>query len=469
MRIQFWGAARTVTGSMHVVQVNGNRLLLDCGLFQGHRKEAFEVNRNLPFDARDIDAVILSHAHIDHSGNLPNLVKAGFQGKIYATSATRDLAALMLLDSAHIQESDVAYVNKRRLKQGKTPFEPLYTRADALTTLTHFATFECGHVFEPAPGVMVRFLDAGHILGSAFVVIDVNENGRRRRLVFSGDIGRKGLPILRDPQTVDGADFLIIEGTYGDRDHDTVDQARENLLEAAQWVYRHGGKLLVPSFAVGRTQEVVYSLNRLWEERELPPISVFVDSPLAVNVTEVFRLHPECYDDKMRDAMLNEADRDPLGFRHLRYTRDVEDSKALNDLKGPAIIVSASGMCEAGRILHHLKNHIEKPNTLVLFVGFQAENTLGRKIVDGQDPIPIFGDDYAVRAQIRRAEGYSAHADRNELLAWVRGLQETGRLKRAMVVHGEETSCLAFADSLRRQGVPQVDVPERGQVIELPE
>jgi metallo-beta-lactamase family protein len=467
VRVQFWGAARTVTGSMHLLQVNGHRILLDCGMYHGRRKEAFERNRNLPFDAKDIDAVILSHAHIDHSGNLPSLVKAGFRGKIYCTSATRDLAALMLLDSAHIQESDVAYVNKRRHKQGKVPFEPLYTQSDALFTINQFSTVEYGQTFEPAPGVIVHFLDAGHILGSAFVVIDVNEQGKRQRLVFSGDLGRKGLPILRDPQLVDNVDYLILESTYGTREHETADQAREQLRHAAQTVYQNGGKLLVPAFAVGRTQEVVYNLDRLWEEKALPPISVFVDSPLAVNVTEVFRLHPECYDADAQRAILQEGDRDPLGFRHLRYTRNVDESKALNTLEGPAIIISASGMCEAGRILHHLKNNIEKSSTVVLFVGFQAENTLGRKILDGQSPVPIFGGDYDVRARIRRAEGYSAHADRNELLAWVRHIQEQSHLKQVMLVHGEEESCLALGNALREQGVPRVDVPERGQTIEL--
>lgn len=467
MQIQFWGAARTVTGSMHLLEVNGHKLLLDCGLYQGRRKEAFELNRNLPFDAREIDAVILSHAHIDHSGNLPSLVKSGFTGTIYATSATRDLDAYMLLDSAHIQESDVAYVNKRRARQGKRLFEPLYTRRDATDTLTHFATVEYRRPFEPVPGVQAHFRDAGHILGSAIVVLDIDEEERRSRLVFSGDLGRKGLPILRDPQTAEGVDYLIMESTYGDRLHESTGEAKETLRRAAQEVYDRRSKLIIPSFAVGRTQEIVYGLDQLWEEKRLPPIDVFVDSPLAVNVTEVFRLHPECYNEEMLDAMLNESDRDPLGFRHLRYIRGVEDSKRLNELQTPAIIISASGMCEAGRILHHLKNNIEDPRTILLFVGYQAEHTLGRKLLDGQDPVPIFGEEFRVRAQIRRADGYSAHADRDDLLNWAARIQAQGDLKRVFLVHGEEEGTLTLAEGLRDQGIPQVEVPERGQIFEL--
>jgi metallo-beta-lactamase family protein len=452
---------------MHLLSLNSGKVLLDCGLYQGRRKEAFERNRSLPFDARDIDAVILSHAHIDHSGNLPSLVKNGFSGPIYATSATRDLAASMLLDSAHIQESDVVYVNKRRARQGKALFEPLYTRQDALNTLTQFTSVEYERPFEPLPGLRVHFRDAGHILGSALVVLDVDEAGRRFRLVFSGDIGRKGLPILRDPQAAEDVDYVIMESTYGNRMHASTGEAKEMLRQAAQETYERRGKLLIPAFAVGRTQELAYRLNQLWEAGQLPPIDVFVDSPLAVDLTEVFRLHPECYDEEMRDAKLNEADRDPLGFRRLRYIRSVEDSKRLNDLETPAVIISASGMCEAGRILHHLKNNIQSPRTTLLFVSYQAEHTLGRKLLDGQDPVPIWGEEYHVRAQVKRADGYSAHADRAELLSWAARIQAEGDLKRVFLVHGEEESMAALAEGLRGQGVAQVELPERGQVFEL--
>ncbi len=467
MQIQFWGAARTVTGSMHLLSVNGHKLLLDCGLVQGKRKEAFEMNRHLPFDAREIDAVILSHAHMDHSGNLPSLIKAGFTGRIYATSATRNLLAYMLLDSARIQESDVAYVNKIRRRQGKRLFEPLYTQQDAADTLPHFVSVEYDHPFEPVPGVRVNFRDAGHILGSAIVVIDAEENQRRSRLLFSGDIGRKGLPILRDPQTADSVDFLIMESTYGNRLHEPASQAKETLRGIAQESYDRRGKLIIPSFAVGRTQELVYHLDQLYESGQLPAVDVFVDSPLAVNVTEVFRLHPECYDDEIRDALLREADGNVFGFKRLRYIRDVEESKQLNNLKTPAIIISASGMCEAGRILHHLKNNIGDPRTTVLFVGYQAENTLGRKLLDGQNPVPIFGEDYQVNAQIKRAEGYSAHADRDELLSWSASVRAQGKLRRIFLVHGEDESIQSLAGELRARGISPVDIPERGQAFEL--
>jgi metallo-beta-lactamase family protein len=467
MQIQFWGAARTVTGSMHLLSVNGHKLLLDCGLVQGKRKEAFETNRNLPFDAGEIDAVILSHAHIDHSGNLPSLVKAGFTGRIYATSATRDLLAYMLLDSAHIQESDAVYVNKIRKRQGKRLFEPLYTQQDAADTMPHFVTVEYNHPFEPVPGVRVHFRDAGHILGSAMVVVDVEENRRHSRLLFSGDIGRKGLPILRDPQTTDDVDFLIMESTYGNRLHEDAGQAQELLRGIVQESYDRRGKLIIPSFAVGRTQELVYHLDRLSESGRLPAIDVFVDSPLAVNVTEVFRLHPECYDDEIRNAILSEPDGNAFGFSRLRYVRGVEESKQLNTFKMPAVIISASGMCEAGRILHHLKNNIEDPRTTVLFVGYQAENTLGRKLLDGQSPVPIFGENYRVNAQIKRVESYSAHADRDELLSWSASIRAQGKLRRTFLVHGEDESIQSLAEALRAHGISPVDIPERGQAFDL--
>jgi metallo-beta-lactamase family protein len=468
VQIQFWGAARSVTGTMHLLSVNGRQALIDCGLMQGRRKEAFEVNRNLPFHAGDVDAVILTHAHIDHSGNLPSLVRAGFRGHIYATSATRDLAGLMLLDSAHIQEQDVAYVNKRRQKQGKNLFEPLYTQADAMATIDLFRSVEYGQVFEPIPGLRAHFIDAGHILGSASVVLDTHRDGRPFRTLFSGDIGRKGLPILRDPQIAAGVDYVVMESTYGDRLHETPDQARESLRLAAETTFRRGGKLLIPCFAVGRTQEIVYRLNQLWEDGRLPQMDVFVDSPLAVNATEVFRLHPECFDSEMLDVMLREHDRDPFGFGRLRYIRSVEQSKQLNDLRQPAIIISASGMCEAGRILHHLKNNIEDHRTMILFVGFQAENTLGRKILDGQDPVPIFGEPMRVRAEVRQALGYSAHADQAELISWFNRVRQEGSVRRVFLVHGEEAASRALADLLARPAdAPPVEIPARGDKVTL--
>ncbi|MEN8144338.1 MAG: MBL fold metallo-hydrolase [Gemmatimonadota bacterium] len=467
MHLQFWGAAREVTGSMHLLTVGRHKLLLDCGLYQGRRKKAFERNRNLPFRASEIDAVVLSHAHIDHSGSLPTLVRDGFKGRIHATPATRSLCEHMLRDAAYIQESDVRYVNRRRKREGRTPFEPLYTGKDAAAALRRFKPEPYFETFEPVPGVRVRFLEAGHILGSAVVVLDLTEGERQARLVFSGDIGRRGLPILRDPQVAEGADAVIIESTYGDRSHLPASEARELLRDCAQTAFDSGGKLLVPAFALGRTQEVVYRLNQLWEDGELPRIKVFVDSPLAVKVTDVFRAHPECYDENMRKAMLEESDKDPLGFECLRYVRSVEESKQLNSSPEPAVVISASGMCEAGRILHHLRNHATSPNTTILFVGYQAEHTLGRRLLEGRREVRIFGQPIEIRARVERANNYSAHADREGLLDWARGTMESGSVKRFFVVHGEERVAETFADSLTELGAPRVDVPERGQKFQL--
>jgi metallo-beta-lactamase family protein len=463
MNIQFWGAAQTVTGSMHLVEVEGSKILLDCGLYQGRRKEAFERNRVLPFDATEIDAVILSHAHIDHSGNLPSLVNAGFSGCIYSTSATRDLCAYMLVDSAHIQENDVRYVNKRRKKQGKKPFEPLYTKSEAIETLKRFHAIDYEHPFVPAPGVSVEFRDAGHILGSAIVVLDAKEKGSNSRLVFSGDIGRRGLPILRDPQVADGADYVIMESTYGDRLHENSGDATDALRESVAETIAGNGMLMIPAFAVGRTQEIVYRLNELFGAGELPEVDVFVDSPLAVNATDVFRLHPECWDAEYRETALTDSDNDPLSFSRLRYLRAAEESMKLNDRKEPAVIIAASGMCEGGRILHHLRHHATDPRSTVLFVSFQAEHTLGRRIQEGKDSVSIYGAKTQIRANVKKAEGYSAHADRKGLLNWASRIQESGNVKHVFLVHGEQEGMSALASGLRDQGAADVQLPVRGQ------
>lgn len=467
MHVQFWGAARTVTGSMHLVHANGQNVLLDCGMYHGRRQEAFERNRNLPFDASDIDAVILSHAHIDHCGNLPTLVRAGFKGPIYATSATRDLCAHMLLDSAHIQENDVKFVNRDRIAAGQTPFEPLYTTRDAVKALERFVSIDFHRSFEPVRGISARFVFAGHILGAASVVLDITERGERRRLVFSGDIGRCDMPILKDPEIVGGADYVIMESTYGTREHGSSGEAKGALLRTVTDALARRGKLLIPAFAVGRTQELVYRLNQLESEGRLPRIDVYVDSPLAINVTDVVRLHPECYDDEMIATLAADEDADPLGFDRLRYFRSVEDSKRLNDLEGPAVIISASGMCEGGRILHHLLNHAGERSTTVLFVGFQAEHTLGRRLIEGQSPVRIFGREVDVRASIERIEGYSAHADRSELLEWATHTFARGEVKRTFLVHGDEDVALALADEMDAAGLGPVVVPSRGQVFPL--
>jgi metallo-beta-lactamase family protein len=468
MKIQFWGAAKEVTGSMHLLQINGKQILLDCGMVQGKRKIAFERNRNIPFEAQKIDALVLSHAHIDHSGNIPNLVKNGFNGRIYCTSATRDLAVNMLLDAAHIQEDDVRYVNKKRAEEGKVLFEPLYTMKDVMKSLRMFVATEYEQMLQIAPGVQLTFYDAGHILGSAAVCRDiVVGTDKSRRLVYSGDIGRDNLPILRDPEPVPGAELVIMESTYGDRLHETTGQAKQKLKTLVHETIQRKGKLIIPSFAVGRTQELIYHLHQLLLEGQIPQLPVYVDSPLAVNITDVFRMHPECFDDEYMDYLTQNNLRDMWGFRDLTYVRDTDESKALNDIKKPVIIISASGMCEAGRILHHLKNNIENPQNTILFVGYQAEDTLGRKIVDGFPEVNIFGETYKVKAHIEKIEGYSAHADKEGLREWAFNEKRLGKPEYYFIVHGEEASANTFADVLRSQSMAlkEVIVPALGDTF----
>jgi metallo-beta-lactamase family protein len=466
MKLQFFGAVRTVTGSMHLLEANGSRILLDCGLYQGSRQESFDRNRNLPFEAGSIDAMILSHAHIDHSGNIPVLVRSGFTGDIYTTAASRDLCAAMLRDSAHIQEEDAAYVSKRRAKEGLPPVEPLYTAEDAESSLNSFVGLGYNRPLRLASGITLTLYDAGHILGSAIVVLDVEEGGQKRRLVFTGDLGRKGMPILRDPQPVDNVNYLVIESTYGDRLHDPVETSDQALRNVVVDTFQRGGKVIVPAFAVGRTQELVYALHRLMVARKLPSLPIFVDSPLATNVTEVFRMHPECFDGETRQFMASGNGRDPFGFNRLTYVRSTEASKELNFLRDPAIIISASGMAEAGRILHHLKNNVEDPRSTVLIVGWQAPDTLGRRLVEHQPVVKIFGEEYHVRAQVVTINGYSAHADRAELVDYARQLVSP-TLKAAFVVHGEEPASLALAEGLDQLIEGQVVVPRLGDAYTL--
>jgi metallo-beta-lactamase family protein len=465
MNITFHGAARTVTGSQHLIEINGRQILLDCGMYQGRRQEAFERNRKLPFDANRVDVMVLSHAHIDHSGNVPNLVKSGFDGDIYATFATRDLCAAMLMDSAHIQESDVAYVNKHRSRKGETPVEPIYTSEDAVRALKNFHAVGYDRAVKIMPGVTLTFVDAGHMLGSSIVILQLEDREENRdiTLVFSGDLGQPGLPILRDPTKIDRADVLIMESTYGDRNHDSYADSERTLARIVNETYKRGGKLIIPAFAVGRTQEIVYALHKLSVARKIPLLKIFVDSPLAVNVTEVFSAHPECYDAETRDFISGQAaTRDPFGFRGLHYTRSVEESKELNFLREPAVIISASGMAETGRILHHLKNNIEDERNTVLIAGFQAEHTLGRRIEEKEESIKIFGEPYRLRAQVERITGFSAHADRDHLLGWAGAFKK--KPVRTFLVHGEDKPLNALAEGLRKEvGLERVDVPDLGQ------
>lgn len=463
MEIGFYGAARTVTGSRHMLRVNGQNLLLDCGLFQGRREDTYQRNLNFPFEPAAVDALILSHAHIDHSGNIPNLVKRGFRGNIYATFASRDLCSAMLRDSAYIMERDVAYVNERRARQGEPPLKPLYTIEDATASLRYFMGVGYERPLLVTPGVELTFYDAGHILGSAISYFKIKENGRTIRLAFTGDLGRRDLPILMDPKRIPPVDYLIMESTYGSRTHETPVEASEKLRRIILQTYDRGGKVIIPSFAVGRTQEIVYDLYLLASEQRIPRLPIFVDSPLAIDVTEIFRLHPECYDEEA-ESLISEGE-DPFGFRQLRYTRSAAESKELNFLREPAVIISASGMCEAGRVLHHLKNNLHDPDNVVLFVGFQAEHTLGRRLVDGEKEVRIFGEPYQVRARVESIGGYSAHADRPELLDYVRPLVE--QLRAVFIVHGELSSAESLAEGLFEFGVRNAFIPQEGQVIEL--
>jgi metallo-beta-lactamase family protein len=463
MQITFWGAAQTVTGSQHLLTVGTTQVLLDCGLFQGKRSEADAINRKLPFQAARVSGLILSHAHIDHCGNIPNLVKNGFGGDVHCTHATRDLAATMMRDSGSIQESDARFLNDRN--RDKPPVEPIYTIADAEHAAKSFVSYNYERWFDAAPGVRAQFLDAGHMLGSASVALALCEGVQNTRLCFSGDLGRAHMPILRDPQPMPEADYLILESTYGGRKHQSIASIDEDLRDAIATTARRGGKVVIPAFAVGRTQEIVYRLNALINAGELPDVPVFVDSPLAVNVTEAFRTHSECYDDEIRTMLRNDPDGSVFGFTRLKYVRTVEESKALNQLEGPAVIISASGMCENGRILHHLRHTIGDANNMILFVSYQAGNTLGRRILDGQRYVKILGDEFTVRAETRRIEAFSGHADQDDLLAWVE--PRARGLKGVFLVHGEPESMAALAEGLRGIGVQNVVTPARGESAEL--
>ncbi|MBU0728308.1 MAG: MBL fold metallo-hydrolase [Proteobacteria bacterium] len=465
MKITTLGAAKTVTGSQHMIEVNGLRFLLDCGLFQGKRKEAFELNRQWPCEGKDLDAIILSHAHMDHSGNIPCRVKNGFQGDIICTSATRDLCAVMLMDSAFIQEKDVEYVNRKRLKAGKNLFEPLYGKEDVVKAMEHFIGIGYNHKRQILPGVELTLVDAGHMLGSAHVVLDIQDDatGKPVRVVFSGDIGRPGIPIIRDPQPItEGADILIIESTYGDRTHAPYPESEKELKRIVDQTTKRGGSLLIPAFAVGRTQQIVYALHKLFNAGELPSLPIYVDSPLATRVTDIFRLHPETYDAEIRKFMLQDSNNNPFGFETMQYTGSIAESKELSASDKSAIIISASGMMEGGRILHHLKSRISDPRNTILITGWQAPNTLGRRIVDGEKTVRIFGEEYDLNARVEVLTGFSGHADRDGLLAWAGAMKKKPRL--TLVVHGEESSANSFAEALRSElGFESVHIPDPHQ------
>jgi metallo-beta-lactamase family protein len=460
--VTFWGATQSVTGSMHRVDACGRSLLLDCGMFQGHRAESYRRNRDFPFKPKEIDAVLLSHAHIDHCGNLPNLVKQGFKGPIYCTPATRALVAVMLDDAAKIHEEDAAYLNRHR-ERGEPKVEPLYDGRDVFRTLLQLRAVPYDTSFTIARGLQAYFVDAGHLLGSAMVSLQIDHNGHRRRLTFTGDIGRPGLPILRDPAAVPPGDLLISESTYGGHFHEPVQETAGHLGEVVRQTVARGGKLLIPAFSVGRTQTIVFFLHQLMKARQLPDVPIFVDSPMAVKATEVFRAHPECFD----EATLQLLRDDPnlFGEKQIRYVEKVHDSIALNDLEGPAVIISASGMCEAGRILHHLKHHIEDPRSTILIVGYQAEHTLGRRIVERRPEVRILGRAFQLKAEVVVLNGLSSHADQADLLRSLGPL--SGTTQRVRLVHGEPNRAATLAEALRSAGFADVAVPQRGDVVNI--
>jgi len=448
MKLSFHGAVGGVTGSRHLLEHDGHRILLECGLFQGRRHESFRLNRHFGFAPESLHAVVLSHAHIDHLGALPALVRAGFSGPVYATPATADLAELMLLDSAHIQERDIEIVNRR--EGGR--LEPVYTTEDARAAARLLRPVPYWKTTEVADGLRVTFHDAGHILGSSIVRVEAG----RRTLLFSGDLGRDVLPILRSPELLTGAETVIVESTYGDRDHPPEPDEERELERIVLRVAGRGGKLIIPAFAVGRTQHLTYRLRRL--AGRLPDLPIFVDSPLAADATEIYRRHPECHEPGTW------KDGDPFGLGLLRYVRAVEESKKLNELTGPAIIIAASGMCEHGRILHHLAHHGPDPRNAILFVGYQAEHTLGRRLLEGRRQVRVLGRDLHVAAEILRMDGLSAHADRGGLRDFVRATART--LRRAFVVHGEPVPARALADWIREATGAQTILPVLGESVE---
>ena len=465
MHLKFCGGARTVTGSQHLLRVNGHQLLLECGLFQGRRAEAHEKNQQFAYDPAGLTAVLLSHAHIDHSGNMPSLVARGYGGPIYATSATVALCQLMLRDSAYLQERDIEWVNKIRRRRKEPLAEPLYGIEDAEAALRLFVGHQYDQPQAVAPGVVATFRDAGHILGSAGILLEIESDGRKLRLGFSGDIGRPGMPVLRDPQPLQDLDVLIMESTYGNRLHSPPGDVAEELALAIRDTAAAGGRVIIPAFAVGRTQALVYELHKLFDQDRIPDIPIFVDSPLAANATEVFRLHPECFDRQTYRLFLQDH-RDPFGFDRLKYVRAVEESKKLNELKYPHIIISASGMAEGGRILHHLKNSLDGHRNLVLLVGYAAQDTLARRLIDGEKVVRIFGEEYPVRCKVKVMDAFSAHADRRELLDYL-AFNRPDKLKRIFLVHGELDQALPLKDALRSQGYPEVHIPEPGEVFSL--
>jgi metallo-beta-lactamase family protein len=466
MKIKFIGAAREVTGSKHLITLdNGKKILLDCGMFQGKGQETDQMNRDLGFDPKEIDHIILSHAHIDHSGLIPYAWKLGFRGSVISTNATRDLCAIMLADCGYIQENDTKQFNKKRAKQGLPPVEPIYTRDDAKFAMELFIGVDYNRKFQINPNLKIKFSDSGHLLGSAITLIEITENGKTTKIAYTGDIGRPVNRILKSPQKFAQCDYLITESTYGNRLHTHLQIAEEDLLKVMiRACVEKKGKLIIPSFAIGRTQDLVYALNKFFEEGRLPKVDIYVDSPLAVNATDIFRFHPECFNHNVIQLM--ETDPDPFGFNSLHYIRSTDDSKKLNDLDKPCVIISASGMMEAGRIKHHLANNISNPNNTILVVGYCAPRTLGARIVNGDKIVSIFGIKHPVNAAIERIEAFSGHGDYNEMLD-VLSCQDKSQIKNVFLVHGDFEAQTFYRERMLEKGFSNIEIPESGESYAL--
>ena len=466
MKIKFIGAAREVTGSKHLITTDsGKKILLDCGMFQGKGLETDSMNRDLMFDPSQIDHIILTHAHIDHAGLIPFAYKLGFRGSVICTNGTRDLCAIMLADSAFIQEHDTITFNKRRIKKGLPPVTPIYTQADATACMAHFIGVPNNMKFRIDENIKVKFTNTGHMLGSGVANIEIIENGNIKRIAYTGDIGRPVDQILAAPQPFPQAEILITESTYGDRLHSDPIMAEEELLNiVVDTCVNKGGKLIIPAFSVGRTQEIVFALNNFFNAGRLPKLDIFVDSPLAVNATAVFRMHPECFNKNFSDVL--EKDPDPFGFDNLYYKNKVEDSKKLNDHKKPCVIISASGMMEAGRVKHHLANNISDPRNTILIVGYCAPTTLGARIGRGDKEVSIFGIVHEVKAEVKKIESFSGHGDYKEMISFI-SCQDKSALSKIFIVHGEYETQKKYVSTLINEGFKNIEIPAKGQEFEI--
>lgn len=464
MQITFIGATKTVTGSMHYLQVNKTKILLDCGLYQGKRKDYYEVNSGFEyFDPSEIDYLIVSHSHIDHIGNIPNLVKQGFSGEIICTNPTKNLGKVMLLDSGHIQEKDVEFVNKKRRKKGEPPIEPLYTQKDAENTFPLFKGINLYETIELNENIQLRFFNAGHILGSAITQLKIKSNGQSINFTFTGDLGRPNLPIIKDPDIIETPDILISEATYGSRIHQPITDTKQVLIDRILYALDHKGKIIIPAFSESRTQQLILLFHEIFDTYNFQ-IPIYIDSPLATAITKIYQNHTEEYDEETYQYI--KEGKNPFQFEFVHFTESVEESKALNDLKEPAIIISASGMCETGRILHHLANNIENPRNQILIVGYNAQHTLGRRIADGEKIVKIFGEEYKVKAKVTVLDSLSAHADQRELLDYFQNFEKQ-KLEKIFLVHGEENELQTFASLLKQKGFKRINIPERGNVFEI--